>query len=505
MKKEIKTAVIYARYSSDNQSEQSIDGQLRVCNEYAKNNDIIILDTYIDRAMTGTNDNRPDFQRMIKDSSRKEWDYVLVYKFDRFSRNKLETAIHKNTLKTNGVKLLSATEYIPDSPEAIILESMLEGYAEYYSAELSQKVKRGLNESRIKGNYTGGHLLYGYRKENQKLVIDEEKAEHVRFIYEQYAQDVYVKDIIDNLTARGVLNKGKRFAINTIHKILSNEKYTGIYNFNGKIYDNIYPQIVPTELFEKVRAKSIKNKKGSRSPEHFYLLRDKLKCGYCGMPITAESGTTKLGNVIRYYRCSGKRKHNGCQKEQERKEMLEQYVIENVTNYLSDDNNLRFMARKITEMQDIRLKENVVLTKLIKEKRQTENSINNIMSAIENGGTSATAMKRLRELETLLKKIETQLVVEQSKTEIKLTEDEIIAFYKLALKQEPKTIISLLVKEILVFNDKMIITYNTPKTLSPDESRDFSFYNKNVKMPVKLMNKPIPILKDYTLMMKIYI
>jgi DNA invertase Pin-like site-specific DNA recombinase len=216
MKKEIKTAVIYARYSSDNQSEQSIDGQLRVCNEYAKNNDIIILDTYIDRAMTGTNDNRPDFQRMIKDSSRKEWDYVLVYKFDRFSRNKLETAIHKNTLKTNGVKLLSATEYIPDSPEAIILESMLEGYAEYYSAELSQKVKRGLNESRIKGNYTGGHLLYGYRKENQKLVIDEEKAEHVRFIYEQYAQDVYVKDIIDNLTARGVLNKGKRFAINTI-------------------------------------------------------------------------------------------------------------------------------------------------------------------------------------------------------------------------------------------------------------------------------------------------
>jgi hypothetical protein len=223
------------------------------------------------------------------------------------------------------------------------------------------------------------------------------------------------------------------------------------------------------------------------------------------MPITAESGTTKLGKVIRYYRCSGKRKHNGCIKEQERKEMLEQYVIENVTNYLSDDNNLRFMARKITEMQDIRLKENVVLTKLIKEKRQTENSINNIMSAIENGGTSATAMKRLRELDMLLKEIETQLVVEQSKTEIKLTEDEIIAFYKLALKQEPKTIISLLVKEILVFNDKMIITYNTPKTLSPDESRDFSFYNKNVKMPVKLMNKPIPILKDYTLMMKIYI
>ncbi len=124
----MKTAVIYARYSSDNQTEQSIEGQLRVCSEYAKSNDIVILNTYIDRAMTGTNDNRPDFQRMIKDSSRREWDYVLVYKLDRFSRNKYETVIHKKTLRDNGVKVLSAMENIPDTPEGIILESLLEGF-----------------------------------------------------------------------------------------------------------------------------------------------------------------------------------------------------------------------------------------------------------------------------------------------------------------------------------------------------------------------------------------
>lgn len=126
----MKTAVIYARYSLDNQSEQSIEGQLRVCNEYAQKNNILILGTYIDRAMTGTNDNRPDFQKMIKDNNRREWELVLVYKLDRFSRNKYEMAVHKKTLKDNGVKVISATEYIPDSPEAIILESMLEGYAE---------------------------------------------------------------------------------------------------------------------------------------------------------------------------------------------------------------------------------------------------------------------------------------------------------------------------------------------------------------------------------------
>lgn len=124
----MKTAVIYARYSSDSQTEQSIEGQMRVCEEYARNNDIVILARYIDRAMTGTNDNRPDFQRMLKDSDSRTWNYVLVYKLDRFSRNKYEMAVHKKTLKDNGVRVISATEYIPHSPEAIILESMLEGY-----------------------------------------------------------------------------------------------------------------------------------------------------------------------------------------------------------------------------------------------------------------------------------------------------------------------------------------------------------------------------------------
>lgn len=124
----MKTAVVYARYSSDNQTEQSIEGQLRVCREYAQRNNIVILDTYIDRAMTGTNDNRPDFQRMLRDSAAQRWDYVLVYKLDRFSRNKYETAIHKKTLHDNGVKVLSAMENIPDTPEGIILESLLEGF-----------------------------------------------------------------------------------------------------------------------------------------------------------------------------------------------------------------------------------------------------------------------------------------------------------------------------------------------------------------------------------------
>ena len=165
----MKKAVIYARYSSDSQTEQSIEGQLRVVNQFALSNDYIIIDTYIDRATTGTNTNRPGFQKMIADSARRDFDYVLVYKLDRFARNRFDSAFNKKVLKKNGVKVVSATENISDSPEGIILESMLEGMAEYYSAELSQKVKRGQFESLEKGTFLGGTMLYGY-KVNNKII-----------------------------------------------------------------------------------------------------------------------------------------------------------------------------------------------------------------------------------------------------------------------------------------------------------------------------------------------
>ena len=249
----MKTAVIYARYSSDSQTEQSIDGQLRVCEEYAKKNNILIVQTYIDRAMTGTNDKRPDFQQMLKDSYKKQWDYVLVYKLDRFSRNKYESVVHKKTLKENGVKLISAMENIPDSPEGIILESLLEGMNQYYSAELAQKIKRGMHETRLKGLFQGGALAYGYKVEERKIIIDLESAIVVKYIFEQYDLGMYASDIVNELNSKGIKIKGKKFIKNTIYKILRNEKYTGIYKFKDEVITNMYPKIIETEQFNKIQ------------------------------------------------------------------------------------------------------------------------------------------------------------------------------------------------------------------------------------------------------------
>lgn len=158
----MKTAAIYARYSCENQTEQSIEGQLRVCQEYAASLGILIVETYIDRAMSGTNDNRAAFQQMLKDSSKKQFQYVIVYKLDRFARNKVESVINKKTLQDNGVALLSAMERITDTPEGRMMETILEGFNQYFSEELTQKVNRGLRESWLKGNATGGHSVFGY-------------------------------------------------------------------------------------------------------------------------------------------------------------------------------------------------------------------------------------------------------------------------------------------------------------------------------------------------------
>ena len=135
--------IIYARYSSDGQREESIEGQLRECKEFAERHNMTIVATYIDRALSARTDDRPEFQRMIRDSVKKQFDVVLVWKLDRFSRNRFDSATYRAILKRNGVKVVSAKENISDGPEGIILEAMLDGMAEYYSAELSVKVKRG--------------------------------------------------------------------------------------------------------------------------------------------------------------------------------------------------------------------------------------------------------------------------------------------------------------------------------------------------------------------------
>ena len=468
----MKKAVIYARYSSDNQSEQSIEGQIRVCNEYAERNNIMIIDSYIDRAMTGTNDRRPEFQRMISDSSKKEWDYVIVYKLDRFSRDKYETVVHRKTLRDNGIKLLSAMENIPDSPEGIILEGLLESMNQYFSAELSQKTKRGMRENRIKGYSQGGKTLYGYRVENKKIVIDEEEAAVLRYMFERYDAGSYVKDIVAALKARGITKRGQPFAQSTVYRMLLLERYTGVYRYGNEVYENMYPQIIDKELYARIKARSAILRHGKSSVQVTYLLSRKLICGYCGKSINGACGTQRNGTKKFYYRCSGRNEKNSdCPKIALSKELFEKFIIKQVIGELTKPEVMNKLLERILDVQKIKSKANEQLQILERELQQARTSLHNLLKNAEEGLITQTIQIRIKEREEQIAKIEKAISIEKSKICTPVNHEALRKNYAEVLKRNIKEVIGSLIKNIMVYNDKIKITVKTPLKESPDDEQ----------------------------------
>ena len=288
-------AVIYARYSSDSQREESIEGQIRERTEYAQRSNITILTSYIDRALSARAADRPEFQRMIRDSEKGLFDTVLVWKLDRFSRDRYDSAHYKHILKKNGVKVISAKENISDGPEGIILESMLEGYAEYYSAELAQKIQRGQKENAMKCKNNGGNTPLGYYVDKQSgvLAVDPLTAPIVQEIFTRFDSGERICEIRDLLNSRGLkTHKGKQFNVGGISLILKNRKYIGEYKYGDVVIPDGIPVIIERNLFERVRLRMEANKHAPAraKADEEYLLTTKLFCGNCGRLMAGESG-----------------------------------------------------------------------------------------------------------------------------------------------------------------------------------------------------------------------
>ena len=499
----MKTAVIYARYSSDTQTEQSIEGQLRVCQEYAARNQIIIVDTYIDRAMTGTNDNRRDFQRMLHDSGKQAWDYVLVYKLDRFSRNKYEMAMHKKTLRDNGVKILSAMENIPDTPEGIILESLLEGMAEYYSAELSQKVLRGLNESYIKGNFTGGYYLYGYDIVDKKCKVNPEEAAIVYEVFVGYADGYTVPAMVANLKFRGIRDKrGKFFTTSALYKMLGNSKYNGKVIIRGVVYDNIYPQIIPDDLWRIVQKKREENKHapGRKKDIYDFLLSGKLVCGDCHRMMVGESGTSMTGDIHYYYTClSRRRKRATCHLKSVRKQYLEDIVLNTVWNILSEKGVVRMIATTLYKLHEKECKDSSTLKSLETRRNAALKASKNLISAIEQGIITEQTKIRLKELENEISELDVAIEQEKIHSYTYLTVEMIEKFLYNATFGDiqevsvRKSIVNTFVREVIYYPDKSLSRSISPiPTINPKLRQNSCKTSKSSLNP-RLLFKPLSV------------
>lgn len=459
-------AVIYARYSSDNQREESIEGQLRECKEFAEKNDIVIIGEYIDRALSAKTDNRPNFQKMIKDSYRKVFDTVIVWKVDRFARNRYDSAHYKNILKKNGVKVVSAKEHISEGSEGIILEAMLEGYAEYYSVELAEKINRGLTENALKGKLNGGGIPLGYNlTKEKKLVIDEETAPIVVEVFTRYADGEKMTDIAKDLTMRGVKSKyGNRITLNIIHHMLKNRRYLGEYRFRDIVHPNAFPAIISEDLFDRVQKKMAKNQKAParHKTEDDYILTTKLKCGKCGSFMVGESGTSKTGAVHHYYKCASAKKRKGCDKKAVKKDWIEELAVQYTMKIVMDDDLIDTIADRIL---DLLSQENTKIPQLQAKLKEIDGYIENLLNAIQQGLFNESAKKRLDELEASKAEIETAIFSEQlQKPEI--TKEHILCYIERYRKinvndlASRKRLIDTFVNSIYLYDDKIVFTFN---------------------------------------------
>ena len=472
------TAVIYARYSSDNQREESIEGQIRECTAYAEKNGITVVKHYIDRALSAKTDNRPDFQQMIKDSEKRLFDIVLVWKLDRFARNRYDSAHYEYQLERNHVKLVSATEPISDGPAGIMVKSMLTGMAEYYSAELSEKVVRGMTENVLKGKYNGGTIPIGYTVDEEKFFqIDPLKAPFVVEAFQRYNDGATMKELMNWLNDSGVTtNRNQKFTYNSIQTLLTNRRYIGENRFKDIVMPDSIPVIIEKELFDSVQDKIAKNRRAParHKAEDDYLLTTKLFCGMCGAMMFGECGTSRNKNVHHYYKCANAKRTKTCKKKTVRKEWLEDLVVNETMKMIRDDDCIQSIVDAVMILQE---QENTVLPLLEKQMKDIERGIENLLNAIQEGILTSSTKGRLEKLEAQQKELEIR-IAEEKLAKPKVSADFVkfwlTNFRKLDpnVKSHRETLINTFVNAVYLYDEKVLITFNYKdgtKTITFDE------------------------------------
>lgn len=473
---------LYLRFSSERQREQSIEGQLRDCRTFCKLNSYRITAIYVDRATTARKDveKRVHFQEMIRDSEKKPWEYVVVWKLDRFARNRTDSALFKFRLRKNGVKVISATENISEKPEGIILEAVLEGMAEFYSADLSQKITRGMRESALKCHSIGGHVPLGYKIEDHKLVINPATAHIVREAFELYANGETVADICRMFNTKGYRTaKGVEFNRNSFKSMFRNKRYIGVYTYKDIEMEGGVPAIIDKELFETVSRRLSKNAEAPArgKAKVDYLLAGKLFCGHCGGSMNGESGTSKTGAVHNYYTCYTRKRKHACEKKPLKKEWIEYIVAQDAMELLTDDTiqELADMAISQTE-QDLR--ENTRIPELTERMKETESGIANITNAIEKGIASDALMNRLVELEKEKKNL-LRLLAEEEKYVCKIERSQIVYWLtefkggRIEDERYRRIIIDLMVNSVTVWDEPDGFRITTAYNLTSCQSKTF--------------------------------
>jgi site-specific DNA recombinase len=490
-------AAIYARYSSDNQRDESIDAQVRLCKEHIRREGYILTEIYADEAVTGTTDDRAQFQQMMSDAKEGMFDVVVVDAVDRFSRDKYDSALYKRDLrKKYEIKIEYASQRIDDSPEGQMMEGMLESVAQYHSANLARETMKGLTENALRGWHTGGIPPFGLKLVPHTIIGKKGKPTTVKLYDIHPDQAPVVKKIFEIFDAGGTYGdiyeatkddmirlRGRPLAKNSIHDMLRNEKYTGTFVYGkgtkkkhrkgGKNITRVpdaFPAIISREMWERIQARMDKRRRspGERArgkAKEVYLLSGLIYCGYCG---SAFSGNRSVGKTDKkryaYYMCGLRKRSKECDAKTIRKEVVEKIVVDDIKRGVFAPKAKAGLRKKFEKYLQARPQSlDKRITQIRKEVAGIDKIINNLVAAIELGKGSATLIERLELQEDRKGELQNELLNLEAKkeqpVEIGLV-DELLEkaekeFEKADDLQKVKQVIQLFVDRVVVHDDKV--------------------------------------------------
>lgn len=458
--------MIYARYSSANQREASIEQQLDWCRDLAKRYELQVVDQYTDKAISGRTDNRPNFQRMLREAKQGKFDYVLAWKSNRMGRNMLEAMINDATLQDQGVRTVYVEEDFEDNAAGRFALRNMMNVNQFYSEALAEDVKRGMLDN-AKKCMVNGSLTFGYRKGSDgRYEIEPKEAEIVREIFHRVIDGWQHNDIMADMNRRGIKTKrGNEWQRASFGTLLRNEKYIGVYEFGEVRIEGGIPAILDNDTFQEVQTilTTKKNPRGRKRNTEDYMLTGKLFCGMCGESMVGICGTSKSGERHYYYLCNGKKAHV-CDKKNERKEKIEQAVIGTVKKLIMDEETINWLVDGYQQFMDT-LRGQSALQAMEKELADTEKAIDNLMKAIEMGIITDTTKARMMELEEKKKDLAARIRIE-SRMLMELDADrlrvgiEVFRDRNINDRAYQKELINTFVKAVYVYDDRLKIVLN---------------------------------------------
>ncbi len=502
-------AICYYRYSSDAQRDVSIVQQKDAAHEYAEHHGYHIIKEYDDPAYSGTRDDRPAFQLMLYEVEKLRPAYLILWKTDRLSRDRIDAVMAKKRLRECGVKIVYVAESIPDDDEAtqILMESIYEAMAASFIVSHRKNVVRGMTYNAENAFYNGVKMLGYVGEVDHKYEIDQATAPTVRRIFKEYTEGVPMQKICDSLNNAGQKTvRGNRFTVNSLRNILVNRAYIGEYKFGKTLIPDGMPRLIDDETFQKAQAKLEANKRGGKGaikklhPEieiEDYWLTGKICCGLCGGTMQGVSGTSRSGNLYYYYSCINYRKHT-CTLKYQRKELMEKIVLYILDDLINDPALRIIIAEKCYAYHQAQNDDNGAYEASIRAQlKDVEGKLNNLVKAIEAGIFNSTTAERMNVLENQKSMLNDALLAEQNRKKCDLTLNTIVKFLSSLVGDinNPDTrhrLLDFFVDKIYVYPDKMVLTF-----YYTDDRRELPFEETirlidNRKKILDMMNSPRP-------------